>query len=248
MLDRVLKLFGFDLDARIEALKAEVEQRLAEVTHEVQRIARTTAMTAGFAFAGIVTALLAVLVGLIALYVWVADQHGVYAGLGVVGGLLVVLTVVLMLAARGSARAIGGKPDRKELPHKPPEMPRTLPAPAAGSNEGATVRSAAISPLAEQALAASAHPRPASAADLAEPLAALLTGVLGGPRSGNILLDQVLTHAQIAATGSTGEVVDKATTLVRDGDRATMLGVLGAAGVVGYLLGDALASRRAPFR
>ena len=242
MLDKVLKFAGFDLEARIAALKAEVEQRISEAIEELQRIARATAMAAGFAFAGIVTALLAILVGLVALYVWVAEHHGVYAGLGTIGGLLVLLTLGLLLAARGSARSLGksakpsGEPVKIErsLTVEPP------PIPAAAT---VAARPSATSPLAEQALAAAGNGT-ASAADLVEPLAVLVSSLLGTPRSGNALLEPVLLD--LAASGATGEVVDKATALVRDGDRATMLGVLGAAGVVGYLLGTAVSARRSP--
>jgi hypothetical protein len=235
MLERLLKLLGFDLDARIAALKAEVERRIAAAKQELQHIARATAMAAGFAFAGIVTALLACLVGLVALYAWIAEQYGVYAGLGAVGGLLVLLTLALLLAARSSARALGDRPPAREAPVEARSL-QFEPSPP-------VTRPAVVSPLAEQALAASAGT--ASAADLVEPLAVLLSSVLGAQGGGNALLNQVLAHAELATSGATGEAIDTATALVRDGDRATMLGVLGAAGFVGYLLGDALAAHQA---
>jgi uncharacterized membrane protein len=67
-------------------------------------VAQEAAVIAALSAVAIVTAVMAVGVGLIALYFWTANAYGMYAGLGVVGGILVVVTVALVVAAAVKAR------------------------------------------------------------------------------------------------------------------------------------------------
>jgi hypothetical protein len=88
----------------VTAAKFTIEQRTEEVAEYVGQTIQTAAVIAALsAFAGVLGAI-AIGVGLYALYRVDAERYGVYAGLGVVGGLLVAAAVILYLVAqaRGS--------------------------------------------------------------------------------------------------------------------------------------------------
>jgi len=99
MLFKILKLFGLDVPAKIEAVKASLERRIEQAMDHVNQVAQEAAVIAALSAVAIVTAFMAVGVGLVALYFWTADAYGMYAGLGVVGAILVVVTVALAVAA-----------------------------------------------------------------------------------------------------------------------------------------------------
>ena len=103
---RILRLVGIDLPARIAALEEELGRRAEAAADILKRATRQAAVIAALGAAAVVTALLIFVVGLIALYVWVAEEHGPYVGLAVVAGTLLVVTVVLILVARSKTRAL----------------------------------------------------------------------------------------------------------------------------------------------
>jgi len=88
MLFKLLKLFGLDVPAKVAAAKSVIEQRAEEVAQYAGQTVQTAAVISALsALAGVLGAL-AVGVGLYALYRLDADAYGVYAGLGVVGAVL----------------------------------------------------------------------------------------------------------------------------------------------------------------
>jgi len=92
MLFAILKTLGIDVSAAIETLEANFDPRLEKATAQVSRAAQHAAvLTALYSFAA-VAALLAVGLGLFALDLRVAE---VYAGLGMVGAILLAITAVL---------------------------------------------------------------------------------------------------------------------------------------------------------
>ena len=66
---------------------------------------QATAITALLVLAAIAGAI-AVGVALIALYRWTAEEAGVYAGLGVVGAILVVVTIIFAMAATTRSKSL----------------------------------------------------------------------------------------------------------------------------------------------
>jgi len=109
MLFKLLKLFGLDVPAKVAAAKSMVEQRAEEVAQYAGQTVQTAAVIAALsALAGVLGAM-AVGVGLYALYRVDADTYGVYAGLGVVGGVLVAAALILYLVARAKGQFLSSR-------------------------------------------------------------------------------------------------------------------------------------------
>ena len=106
MLFNILKTFGLDIPAKIEAAKASLELRVEQATEHVKQVAQEAAIVGALSAFATITATMAAGVGVIALYRWTTDAYGPYAGLGVVGVILVAATVTLATAA-----AISSTPD-----------------------------------------------------------------------------------------------------------------------------------------
>jgi len=73
MLFKILKLFGLDVPARIEAVKASLEQRIDQARDHVKSVAQQAAMIAALSATAAVAAVFAIAIGLLALYWWVAE-------------------------------------------------------------------------------------------------------------------------------------------------------------------------------
>ena len=109
MLFKLLKLFGLDVRAKVAAAKSVIEQRAEEVAQYAGQTVQTAAVIAALsALAGVLGAM-AVSVGLYALYRVDADTYGVYAGLGVVGGVLVAAALILFLIARAKGQSLSNR-------------------------------------------------------------------------------------------------------------------------------------------
>ncbi len=105
MVSSALKLIGLDVQRQWLRFKAEAESFKLRATGEFRRTALNAGLAAGFALAGIFFAVLTVVTGLIALYRWVAIEHGQFAGLGAVAALTAVMALVLLLVAVSRAKA-----------------------------------------------------------------------------------------------------------------------------------------------
>ena len=131
MLFKVLKLFGLDVPAKVAAAKAVIEQRAEEVAQYAGQTVQTAAVIAALsALAGVLGAM-AVGVGLYALYRVDADSYGVYAGLGVVGGVLVAAALILFLIARAKGQSLSRRRIFKPLSPFPPAASSSAPVVAA---------------------------------------------------------------------------------------------------------------------
>ena len=80
MFFKLLKLAGIDVNAKIAELKADL-------THT----ARTTGLVAGLFLGAAILALMVLIVALIALYKWGELHHGVFVGLALVAGVLILM-------------------------------------------------------------------------------------------------------------------------------------------------------------
>ena len=135
MLFKIMKLFGLDVPAKVAEAKSVIEQRAEEVAEYAGQAVQTAAVMAALsALAGVLGAM-AVGVGLYALYRVDADSYGVYAGLGVVGGVLVAAVLILFFIARAKGQSLSHR--RLFKPLRPPEptaasgpAPDVLPVPA----------------------------------------------------------------------------------------------------------------------
>ena len=105
MLFKLRRLFGLDVPAKVAAAKSVIEQRAEEVAQYAGQTVQTAAVISALsALAGVLGAL-AVGVGLYALYRVDAEAYGVYAGLGVVGAVLVAGALILFLIAWAKGRS-----------------------------------------------------------------------------------------------------------------------------------------------
>ena len=223
MLFKLLKLFGLDVPAKVAAAKSMVEQRAEEVAQYAGQTVQTAAVIAALsALAGVLGAM-AVGVGLYALYRVDADTYGVYAGLGVVGGVLVAAALILYLVARAKGQFLSSR-----RIFKPPS-----PVPTAASSPTPVV--AAVGPGSVFSHApVEAPPEPAS--DLLEPWALLLAKYIKYPALDHPVLDQLVGNLRVTARGTADDALEKAANLVRYGDRQQLLVLLGGAAFVGWLL------------
>jgi hypothetical protein len=97
MLFKLLRLAGIDVNVKIAELKADL-------THT----ARTTGLVAGLFLGAAILALMVLIVALIALYKWGELHHGVFVGLALVSGVLIMLAAILVVVGLTMAKQ-GGK-------------------------------------------------------------------------------------------------------------------------------------------
>jgi len=237
MLFKILKLFGLDVPAKIEAAKASLELRLQHAADHIRQEARQAAVIAVLSAFAAVAGAMAFGVGLVALYRWTADAYGPYAGLGIVAGILVAAAIALATAAVIKANSVASS--RSESPH---HLTAGLPfdsVAAAGVLEAeGTMEEAEARPVAHTWAPANATQTvaAASASELAEPLAFLLSRVVKYPSIGHPIIDEIVGNLRISAQGATGEAIEHAANVVRNGDRANLVFVLAGSAFIGWLL------------
>ena len=232
MLFKILKLFGLDIPAKIEAAKVELERRVEQATDHVKQVAQEAAVIAAFLVAASLTAAMAVGVSMIALYRWTAEAYGAYAGLAVVGAILIVVSVIFVAAATIKSRSLADH--RTKLPHD--AAGAVYVAADADPIGNVTTADTAATVDATAAVAPTSVAAPISASDLAEPLAHLLSRVVRYPSIGNPVADELIGTLRATAHGTTNEAIERATDVIRHGDRANLLVVLTGAAFVGWLL------------
>jgi hypothetical protein len=219
MLLEVLKALGLDVPAQINALKSDIDQRVQSATSQVSQVAQQAALLAFlYAFAA-GAALLAIGVALFALFWWVSDYYGVYAGLGVVFLLLALAALIPARMALGRSKSFAV--DTGKMSALPGQRG------AVGLSSAGAVSPAPAAPPAPQNSPAAANP---SAGDLVEPIVALLTGARG---RGSIAAELLAGLGE--GGGPVNMALDRATNVIRAGDRTNLLTVLGSAAVLGFL-------------
>jgi hypothetical protein len=83
----------------LDGIRADIDRQIGWAKAEVRRQTRYRALIAVVAGVAALAALGAIVVGLIALYLWLAMQASPFAALGMIGsGLLLVALILLMLA------------------------------------------------------------------------------------------------------------------------------------------------------
>jgi len=238
MLFKVLKLFGLDIPAKIEAAKASLELHVAQATDHVKQVAQEAAVIAALSAFAALAAAMAAGVGLIALYRWTADAYGVYAGLGVVGAILLAATVIFATAAALKGQLLAA--DRIKLPRhaiciadvsSDPGVITGDFAADAGTSEPHAGAYSSVSPTTAMSAAPAASP-----SDLAEPLAFFLSKFVKYPRIGNPAVDELIGSLRATAHGTADEAIACAANVVRHGNRTNLIVVLAGAAAVGWLL------------
>lgn len=80
MLAKFLALFGFDLHRQVQLVKDRAEDFARQTTNEITKRLRDLGLTIAFAAAGAVFGVVTLVIGLMALYSWVATAYGPFAG------------------------------------------------------------------------------------------------------------------------------------------------------------------------
>ena len=218
MLFKILKLFGIDVPAKIEAAKTSLERRVEQATDHVKQVARDAALIAALAAIAAVAATVAVGIGLIALYRWTADAYGVYAGLEVTGGLMVAVALLCGVGAAIKGKSLG-----------------STEASASEGNELLTSEERATT-LSREPPIATIQPTTASASDIIEPLSLLLSKIVRYPTLGNPDVDRLIDNLRVTAQGAADETINSAAHVIRNGDRTNLMVVLTGAAFIGWLL------------
>jgi uncharacterized BrkB/YihY/UPF0761 family membrane protein len=136
MLDMLLQAIGVDLQRQFARLKAQADEYKNQAVDEIKHQAVHAGVTIALALLGLVFVLLTIVVGLIALYVWVEAWEGPYVALAAVAATTSVMAALLFLivSARGRKSA--------------PSRPSVAPAPSVASPD-AMPSAASLSSLAE---------------------------------------------------------------------------------------------------
>jgi hypothetical protein len=218
MLFKILKLLGIDVPAQIDHAKAVLEQRVERATDRIKDVAQQTATIAILSALAVAAAGMAAGVGLIAVYLWTAGRYGDYAGLGVVGGILVMAAAILATMAAVKARSM--TPERSvPIALPPPTESPTTPAPHTRDHDWMPPETS-----------------PASANDLVEPMAFVLSRVVKFPTIGNPALDEMIGRLRTTAQGAAEEAIDRAADVVRHGSRFNLVFVLAGTTFLSWLV------------
>jgi hypothetical protein len=213
MLFKILKLFGLDVPAKVDAAKALIEERAAEVADRAKHMALSAALIVALStFAGLFLTM-AIGVGLLALYHTEEAAFGMNVALGIVATVLVVATLILLTVALMLGKSLSGKHAPK-LPNDvaTPAVAASVPPPAVLQSESA------------------------SAGEFIEPVAFLLARYVKFPVLGHPVLNEIVERLRVTAHGTTEEAVERAANIVRYGDRGQLFVLLGGAATVGWLL------------
>ncbi len=216
MIASLLRLTG--LDQKLEELKRDVQSRADTALDHLKGVAVQLALSAGLVMGAGLFGLLALITGLIAVYVWAEARWGTFVALGIIGGGLVVIAALLLVSGLSVARSKSQTP-RRPVAAAPVQVPaQRLPAPATAL--------AAVQPdvlRAEQA-------------NMVEPFLSLVSRYARMPKIGVEPIDQLLGQMQPSAAVAADEAVRRAARLVQTGDRTTMIAILSAATVLGWMM------------
>jgi ElaB/YqjD/DUF883 family membrane-anchored ribosome-binding protein len=223
----LLKAFGLDIPARLAELRVRVEQRVEDAANQAMRVVRDIVVTLALICCAAITALAAIAVGLVALARWVADLYGPFAGLAAVGGLLLLVTVVLVIVAVM-------RPQSARRVKSPAEVLQSA------AKRSATYADAARRLHAAQDEPAASAPQRGSGqmvGDISKLVSFLLPLLISaGPASGGGLMGTLSGALRSGAHRTAGETLEGAARMVREGDRTNLLAVVGAAVLFGWLV------------
>ena len=230
----ILKMLGFDVQAQFDALKTDLDQRMGRTTSQVSMVAQEAAVSGALYLLACIAALWAVVVALIAIFWWVSDEYGVYAGLAV--DFVILVLAAAILAAMARARG-------KSLAEHAAKTPRAILDPTSGSASSGVFRQgpAVARPSADLVPPTAAFISPATAApgaqnaaisDLVQPVAALLSKF----GAGKPIVAELLDSFAGKGAGPANAALDRAANVIRTGDRANLFAVLAGAAAVGWLL------------
>jgi uncharacterized membrane protein YqjE len=225
MLGSILRITG--LESALKSAENRIEDRAQSLIQEGKAVAIQTLIAASLATGAVMLALMALVAALIILFLWLEPQIGSIAALGLVAGILLVIGIILAVGAI----MVGRSETPLAAARTAEPAATTTDIPAAPTSEEKTP-TAAFEPL---AFAQSPPTQPVTADDV-ESLFAIGAQFARLPHTGIESVDDVLRAIAPKAEDAAREAVVHAAHLVRNGDRSTMLAMLGTAVVIGWAM------------
>ena len=236
-MDKFLRLVGIDTAALTARLSTRLEIYKDRTIEEIKSNVLNLVITIGLFAAGGLMLVLTVVVGLIALYRFVAERYGDMAGLGAVAGLFFVIGIALIFVGRAMSRKA------------PPDVAAAASAQRAAEREAAIAAAAAVEAREAAELAhaqrmiaeGKTQPRPASAMSFSDdqfhqPLTSVIASYFGAPAKSDRALDKMLNQVAGKVAARSEETVETAAHIMRTGPRSAFYGVLAASAVLGWML------------
>ena len=229
MLHSILHITGLDL--KLEALRDRIEAQAQSLMQQSKAVAIQMATAAALGVGAAILGLMALVAALITLFFWLEPQVGSIAAMGLIAAGLLVIGIILAV----SAAMIG----RKETPRVPAVVanPVTTADIAAARTVEERLDTVGHEPLSRDHLGLGGFQpaRPVTAEEV-ESLFAVAGQFTRLPHTGIESVDNMLRGIAPKAEEATREAVARAANLVRHGDRATVLTILGTAMAIGWAM------------
>jgi len=223
MFARFLLLFGFDLHRQVRLLKDRAEAFARETTDQVKEEAKDIGLLIAFAVAGGLMGLMTFIILLLALYSLVATRYGPIWGYAAIGGITAVTTAAMfiLVATRSKARKSHIVLGKMVEPHLE-KLEREV-ASAISSSEAVFPRPQPV--------------RPVSAfGDLRGPLSAAVEEFLANTAKTGTPIDSFINQVLHEASAASGQTIDVAANLIRQGPRKALFAVLAGSALLGWYL------------
>lgn len=242
MLAKFLRLFGFDLDGQMQALRGQAEYEIQvlkgkaedyafETAEKVKWEAKKLGFIIAFAIGGAVMMLGTGVIALMALYSVVADKYGPMVGLGVIG--LVTGLGAAVMFTLAAARSEKAAPRFKAPPRSAPAKPAaSMPPPAVPRPDPVRF---SPPPTASQP-ASSPLGFPLAFGDLRRPLTGAVEEFLSRSPGTGTPVDPLIAQVLQEARSASGQTISMAEDMIRTGSRKTVFGVLAGSLVIGWCL------------
>jgi uncharacterized membrane protein len=232
MLLRILKLLGLDVPAKIAGLRVKFEERVEFAKDHVKEATQTAAIVAVLLALAALAIVAALGVALVALYWWVASAYGQFYGLAAVIGVLafiaITLIVIVVVVIKTRPADVATRAAQRRLKRAMEEARlEDVDAATASLSSDATPKSIDTAAL---------PPPSATASDLIEPLALILSKFIKLPTTGNVALEELLVPLRGAARSFADEAMEGVANTVRYGERSKLFAILGASVLLGWWL------------
>jgi len=211
MVATVLKLVGFDLQRQLARLKAEAEDFKDRTTDDIKQKAVDAGLMIALAFTGLLFIVLAIVAGLIALYLYVEMKRGAFAGLGAVALTSAIIAAVMFIVAatRGKKRKLA----RRSV------VPEPIVARSAAET-AAVAGPTRVTPTASSSTPVSSY---GSGPSLAT--------------TGASIVDTITKDLTDRTTAAANEALERAVGMVRKSPPEAILAAMGVAIVAGIFIG-----------
>ena len=230
MFARFLLLFGFDLHRQVRLLKDRAEAFARETTDQVKEEAKDIGLLIAFAVAGGLMGLMTFIIFLLALYSLVATRYGPIWGYAAIGGITAVTTAAtfILVATRSKARKSHIVLGKMVEPH-PEKLEREV-ASAISPSEAVFPGRQPVRPV------STSLGIPLAFGDLRGPLSAAVEEFLANTAKTGTPIDSFINQVLHEASAASGQTIDVAANLIRQGPRKALFAVLAGSALLGWYL------------